>query len=172
MTPQAISAALAIAGLIALVVVLVYRLTDRGATLTFVVRERDKAIETAEQASAAATSLNADLIALRSQLAKTNGRLEHAAERIAELEEDNDSLRRSPLAGQYVIINTAHPDDRSFRGVIVAELEDSDGVVLAGAVELQTAVARGGGVDVVEQPVGDIVIPRYSWLQRIKPDEE
>jgi hypothetical protein len=168
MTPQAIVAALVIGVLLVLVLVLVVRLHDRGDTLVFVIGERDRAIEERDRASVAASRTNADLIALRGERAALSARIEHAGERIGELEDDLERYRTGPLLGQRVIVNTPRPDEQSIRGVVTIEL-DSGGLVLAAAELLETVHDRDGE-HVEAQAIGDVVVPAYSWAQRVKPE--
>jgi hypothetical protein len=70
--------------------------------------------------------------------------------------------RRTGLQlGETYIVNTARPDDQSIRGVLVRELP-SGAIMLAAAAYLdadgtETAIA------------GDVVLPAFSWAQRVEP---
>lgn len=164
MTPQAIVAALAVVALIAVVAYLVARLRDADRAFATALLRQAETENQAQRASAEATTANADVIAQRRQLADARGRQDHAVERIAELEEDLAAYRCG-LVGQFVLINTALPDDRSIRGIVAQELDDG-GLVLRAADLLETVPGRGGAT-VSAQPLGDVVVPSYSFLQKL-----
>lgn len=169
MTPQALVAALVIALLIVIALVLLARLRGQGATLVFVINERDRANDLAERASAEATRANADVVALRGELAGSRARLEHAGERITELDDELEGYRAGPLVGQRVIVNTPRPDEQSIRGVVTLTLDDGSIVLAAG--ELLETVRDRDGEHVEAQPLGDVVIARHSWIQRLAPED-
>jgi hypothetical protein len=152
----------------ALVLMLAHRLTLLQSESQCLEDDVRRADAETERANAATRIANGDVVANRKELAAAHGRLEHAAERLAELE-DELQRARGPLVGQLVVVNTPRPDDQSIRGVITAQLDDG-GFVLAGAELLETIRDRGGD-QVVEQQIGDVVVPRYSWLQRLKPED-
>lgn len=91
-------------------------------------------------------------------------------ERVAELEGELAARAASPLEGELVIVNTPAPDDQSIRGVVVRELNDG-GLLLAGAVYLERVTARGGLEEVQERHVGDVIVPSYSFAQRVPSSE-
>jgi hypothetical protein len=72
--------------------------------------------------------------------------------------------RRRPLEGELCVIHTPKPDDQSLRGVVRAEL-DRGALVLSAAVYLEREGGERGGEVLREVPVGDVVIPAYSWAQ-------
>lgn len=71
-------------------------------------------------------------------------------------------LSASPLVGKLVIVNTPMPDDQSFRGVVTRDdFNDGDGLVLTAAVRLAT-VQGDEGLELIEEPTGDLILPRYA----------
>lgn len=89
--------------------------------------------------------------------------------RVAELQAELDELQAGPLVGRQVNVNTPNPDDQSFRGVCTRELAEG-GLVLTAATYMDTVRVRGGELQIVERPIGDAVIPRWSWAQVLDAD--
>lgn len=63
----------------------------------------------------------------------------------------------SRLEGELVLVNTARPDERTFRGLVVRELPAGE-LELRGAEELERVPMRGGE-DVRGLRIGDAIVP-------------